>query len=60
MTDNYPPGAADRSDAPYNYDPKTEVECTNCLLFITIEDSKVWNDDYFCDNDTCLQMYLNE
>lgn len=60
MTDNYPAGAKDRSDAPYNYDPEqVMVECENCGEFIKIAMAETWNEYNFCSGD-CLDIFLNE
>lgn len=55
----YPPGAKNRSDAPYNYDPDTKVECDQCEEMARIDDAESWNGFLFC-NKTCLNKFLNE
>ena len=60
MTDNYPPGAKDRSDAPYNYDPEqVMVECSHCGEFIKVAMAEQWNELNFCPDD-CLNLFINE
>ena len=60
MTDNYPAGSKDRTDAPYNYDPEQAlVECENCGEFIKLAMAKEFDKLKFCD-DYCLNRFLNE
>ena len=61
MTDNTPPGANDRTDAPYNYDPEqVMVECDNCGEFIKVAMADQWKEYNFCPNEVCMDLFINE
>ena len=59
MTENTPPGAKDRSDAPFNYDPEQLIPCDNCEEFIKRAMAVEFDGLKFCD-DYCLNRFLNE
>ena len=59
MENNYPPGAKDRSDAPYNYDPEQVlVECDHCGEFVTVAIAEECNGFNFCADGKCLDLFF--
>ena len=36
-----------------------EVECKNCLKVVDPADATMWNGEYFCPGDTCLELFIN-